>query len=895
MNRRQDFGDLLRGYRRASDLTQEDLAERAGISVRGLSDLERGVSRAPHRDTILLLADALKLDGVERDRFLATARRLVAGTSSHSREAPSTDHAGFPDEPTPFIGREAEIAALCELLLQPQVRLVTLTGAGGTGKTRLSLRVARALLDDFPDGMYFVPLASVGDAALIPSAIGSALGMKEDSDRPLLDVLVEGIQEKQVLLVLDNFEHLVSGAAMLAYLLDACSMVKVLVTSRTVLHLTREYGWEVPPLSLPDSMEPLSVQDLSRAESVVLFVDRARAASAGFVLNEENVPAVAEICRRLDGLPLAIELAAARVRLFPPQALLTRLSHKLKLLTAGPRDAPHRQQTLRNTIDWSYALLDMHEQHLFARLAVFTGGCTLEAAEAVCGKDLGVDVLDGMASLVEQSLMGQEEKPEGTPRYQMLETIREYALERFEEREEGQELRRHHVAYFVTFAEAIETEIGGSHQSATLEQVETDHDNIRAALAWSLEGTGTEIAEGLRLAAAIQRFWVIRGYLAEGRSWLEQLLMASDRQVNAGPARAKALYAASSLAFRQGDLDRADELGTESLVCFRHLGEQASMAAALNILALVAEQRADFDLAATRLEESLHLRRELGDKRGIAIALANLANIAHERCDYSRAMELTEKSLALRREINDAWGIASALGNLANAAQMQGDYPRALVLGEESLARFRDLKDQIGIALCLVNLACVDRDRGESARATSLAEQSLGISRGIGYKDGIALALVTLGDVACDGGEYGKATAYFEDALAAFREMADNHGIPNSLMRLAYVNAAQGDDRRALDLYQESLRGFQAVGDRLGAATSLEGIAAILANESQPELAARILGAAASMREAIGAPIPLVDRPRVERTLKVIEAALGAQGLAEEKEAGKAMAPYNCA
>ena len=497
-----------------------------------------------------------------------------------------------------------------------------MTGPGGTGKTRLSLQVAAEVVEEFPDGAWFINLAPISDPTLVASAIAQTLRVTETAGTSLVESLQSALRNKSLLLLLDNFEQVLPAAPLVADLLAAAPGIKILVTSRASLGLYGEHDLHVPPLQLPDPKHLPSLDRLSQYEAVRLFIERAQAAKEDFAVTNENAPAVAEICVRLDGLPLAIELAAARVRLLPPRALLQRLSSRLKLLTGGGRNLPARQQTLRGAIDWSYSLLNPAEQTLFARLAVFVGGRTVDAVEAICNAagDLPIDPLDGVGSLLDKSLLRQEEGPDGEARLVMLETIHEYARERLDVSGEGAALRRQHLAYFLALAEQAEPELRGAAQVAWLHRLETEHENLRAALQWAL-GTG-EAELAVRLASALAWFWEQRSYLSEGRQWLATALALPHAVAPA--VRAKALVGAGLLAFRQGDYAHATSLSEASLARYRELGDQQGMAGALANLGTVATEHRDYARARALLEESLELSRTLEDDEGIARALNHL-------------------------------------------------------------------------------------------------------------------------------------------------------------------------------------------------------------------------------------------------------------------------------
>ena len=499
----------------------------------------------------------------------------------------------LPLQPTPLVGREREVEEVAERIRSEEVRLLTLTGPAGTGKTRLALQAGGDLLEEFEDGVFFVALAAITDPELVPSTIAGPLGVKESAAQPLTETLKSFLQEKHLVLVLDNFEQVLEGARVVGELVSACPKLKVLVTSRTPLRLYGEQEYPVPPLALPDPKVLPPVKVLTQYEAVRLFVERAKAVKADFSVSNENAPALAEICARLDGLPLAIELAAARVRMLPPQKMLERLGDRLRLLKGGARDLPTRQQTLRGAIDWSYELLEEYEKTLFGRLSVFAGGRTLEAIETVCDPEGDLDALEGIESLLEKSLLRQEEGPGGEPRYVMLEIVHEYAREKLEESGEAEEARRRHAEFFLGLAEETETEMRGPEQATWLDRLEAEHDNLRGALSWALERGGPEL--GLHLAVAFWWFWEARGYFDEGRRWLEQALAKGSR---ASSARAKALDGVGWLAFNLGDIDRAVAAAEEGLKLRAQVELEASAAASLlRILGIAAEIRGDYERA----------------------------------------------------------------------------------------------------------------------------------------------------------------------------------------------------------------------------------------------------------------------------------------------------------
>jgi predicted ATPase len=704
-------------------------------------------------------------------------------------------HSSLPAQPTPLVGRDRELDEVLALLRSPAVRLLTLTGPGGTGKTRLGLQAATELTDEFEDGVFFVALAAIADVALVAPTIARALGLAEGSNQPPEELLEGYLRDRQTLLVLDNFEHILASAALLDALLSAASGLKVLATSRTPLGLYGEHEYPVPPLSLPVPGSLPSPDRLARYEAVRLFVERARAVRPDFSLTEENAGAVAEICKRLDGLPLAIELAAARIKLLPPQAMLSRLGNRLKLLTSGARNLPERQRTLRNTIEWSHELLEEGEKALFATLAVFSGGSTLEATEAVCDPEGGlpVDVLEGISSLLDRSLLRQEEGPEGEPRFAMLETIHEFASERFEASNEVEKLKERHAEYFLALSEEAEPQLREPEQEAWFERLELEHNNMRAALTWAIEQRNSEL--GLRLAGALWRFWWMRGYFDEGRRWLDEVLAEGGGTL---PARLKVLDGVSWLANAQGDLDRAEEAAEEGLRSSDEAGIEGSVAASFRgTLGDVAQNRGDPEKAKRLFEESVRLYREAKDRWGVAWALGGLGNLFNVREDYERAKELYEEGLALSRELGQSELQSAYLISLGHVSLLEGDFERAIALNEEAAALHQERGRRGGLEFALDNLGWAALLHGDHDRAETIHKESLALCRDLGDK---YIGAESLEGLACAAGarrEDERAARLF-GAAWALREAVGYRLVPRErALREPYLLAARASAEEA--------------------------------------------------------------------------------------------------
>ncbi len=737
----------------------------------------------------------------------------------------------LPVELTSFIGREREIAELKRLL--GTTHLLTLTGIGGAGKTRLALQVAAEVLDTFAEGVWLVELAPLSDPGLIPHMVAAALGVREEPGRTVLESLVDFAGPKSLLLMLDNCEHVISASAHLVNtLLRACPSVRVVATTREPLGIAGELTYRVPPLSLPESGLQDPFELLIRSEAVRLFVDRATFVNPGFKVTALNGLAIAHVCRQLDGIPLAIELAAARVKVLSVEQIAARLDDRFQLLTGGSRLGLHRHQTLRAAIDWSYDLLSDKERALLRRVSVFAGGFGLDAAEAICaGHGIAPrEVLDLMTQLVDKSLV-LVETPAGGARYGIQETIRRYGQEKLLEAGEQTGFLARHRDWYLALAERAEPELQGPEQQRWIRQLEAEHDNLREALAFSLEGPLGE--QALRLAATLWWFWHVRGYLSEGRTWLSKALAGSPGADER--ARARALYGAGFLAWRQGEFDQAQALG----------------------------------------QKSLDVSRALGNQLGMASAISLLEHIARAQGDYAGAAALAERSLAMFREMGDTWGIATALVIVGNAARFLGNYARAREALEEGLELFRTLSDASGTAAALHFLGLVARDQGDYARADAVVRESLQLSRETGDTSRIAFSLHSLGLIARDQRNYAQAETLFQESLALFRELEDTWGITTALVSLGVTARLRGDDTRAAELLQESLRFRRGLGDKAGIAECLEDLAAVSVPRGDPQRAARLLGAAEALRTSIGVELPPTHQAECKRIADAARKQLG--------------------
>ena len=764
----------------------------------------------------------------------------------------------LPIQPTPFIGREKEVAALIQLLQRPGVRLVTLSGPGGVGKTRLALQVAAELCDDFTDGVFIVALAPINAPEQVVVAIAQTLGINESSDLPLFSLLEAALKGKQILLLLDNFEQVVEAAVVLAEMLAACPRLKILVTSRMRLQVRAEHEFIVPSLSVPTQKQLPDLKTLSHYEAVALFIERAQTMKPDFSVTNANAPAVAAICAHLDGLPLAIELAAARIKHFSPQTLLVRLEQGLSVLSGGARDLPARQQTLRGAIAWSYDLLSSQAQKLFRHLAIFVDGWNLEAAEAICMArgGLAADMLEEMASLVDKSLLRQEEQAEGETRFWMLQTLREFGLEQLAKSGELDATRQAHAEYYLRLAEEVEPSLLATEQARWTARLDQEHENLRAALFWLLAqaGTGSEQSKQqaertLRFCNALLWFWAVRGYIREGQAFLDQAL-ASGESVPAA-MKAKAFYGAATLAFFVDDVERTERLGSQSLILFRELGDKAGIADALFILGSSAWARAEYMLAQPQLAEAAALYQEMGEQWKRGRCLTQLARISTVQGKYDQAQELLKQGLALYQALGDGERLGWVL------------YLHARLL-------FLSGRDTLAV-------------RG-------LVEQSLSLLQEIGNPWERAYSLVLLGQfILHQEGDPAQARAIFEESRSLLKEAGDSGGMSEAMLGLASVSTMQSNFVTARDLYQEVFSILQRIHYQELISPCLEGLASVAAEQGEFAWAARLWGAAEALREAISTPIPPVYRPDYERAVAKARAQPGDEAFVRAWDEGRNM------
>jgi predicted ATPase/serine/threonine protein kinase len=744
---------------------------------------------------------------------------LSGAASAKTERADPPNNLSKQTAPQRLIGREKEIAAVVAILKQPEICLVTMTGIGGTGKTRLSKAVAHELLHEFTDGVFFVELDAIADAQLVAAVIAQALGVKETSGKTILENLQDFLRDKQMLLVLDNFEQLTDAAPQIADLLDAAERLKILITSRVVLRLSREREFVVPPLAAPSEISQISLADLGQFEAVRLFVERARQAKPNFVLTEENSQSVAQICVRLDGLPLAIELAAARVKILSPGQILTKLENSLRLLTGGSRDLPARQQTMRAAIEWSYQILGENEKRLFRLLSVFAGGFTFEAAESVVVQanlesdgQPAIEVLDDITSLIEQSLLVSKEQPDGTIRFRMLEVVREFASEFLEKCGESEIVNRSHAEYFLQLAEEAEPRLQSEDSAVWLDRLEEEHDNLRAALRWSLE---RDCAVAARVAASLRSFWTFHTHLTEGRTFLKAALEKCPE--NLSSVRFKMLTGLAILSRYHGDHETARKSYEEGLATGKAAGDLRQVALASRGLGLTIYGQGDTAAARKFIEEGLKISRELNDQTGIAYSLNILGDWARTEEDYAAALPLFEESLAIFKQLGLSQAVTETANNLAAAAYGSGNFAVARAHFAEALTMAQKLRDKISVSSSLDGFAALAAEAGDIERAASLAGAAERLRESIGYENEPAerrFREAYLEKTRADVSEDAFAAAYEKGRLMQ----------PEEVVSLAFGEFFKTDERKGKTetVRDEMVTAFKTEGDgdSIGAKTS---------------------------------------------------------------------------
>jgi predicted ATPase/transcriptional regulator with XRE-family HTH domain len=819
---------LVRQWRIAAGLSQEALAERSGLSANGIAQIETGKRTVPRASTLRMLADALEL-GAEQRHDLALAARPGAGVRNTEDRSgsPKVARASVPIAPTPLVGRSEEIVDVTRLLRDGGLPLVTLTGPGGVGKTRLALAVATAWMAGSPGTAAWVELASLTMPDLVPGAVARSAGVPDNPARPVVDTLVDALRDRHLLIVLDNCEHLLPAVRALgARLLEQCPEVRVLATSRAPLRLTGERLYPVSPLTLPDPQRVPALAELATIEAVALFVQRARAARPDFALTERNADAVAGICRRLDGLPLAIELAAARLRVLSAAALQGLLEERLRLLVGGPADAPARLQTLRAAVTWSHDLLTPHQQRIFRHLGVFAGGGTLAAIAAVTGDDDPLGTLEAVEGLVEQSMVVRSEQPDGEVRLDMLETFRAFALEQLGRHGETNEARSRHAACFLALAESLEELVDGPGHAMTVARLEVEHTNLLHALSWIADHGPPERA--LRLASAMMPYWHASATLSEANAWLERALEL-DPEASPSAPRATALVAAGQAALLAGDFDRArSRLGDGIEMARSHRAQDAEMRG-LYWLGCAALFRGEFDEGREHSEMCLARAREAGASRLASAALWSLGFIAMCLGDHDAARRQLAESLSLAREVGSPTLGAYVLCELANLDYRQGHFALA-------------------------------RERAAEARA---------MGRETGHQGTTGQALGLLAEVSRAQGDWVGADRYGEEHVSTLRPGGAGIQLAWALRNLAYAEMETGAPARAAGLFSESLAMFLDQGTTLGIASNLTGIASLAARDEKPARAERLVAAVKAMLDDADLALAPADAIAFERAAEM--------------------------
>lgn len=801
--------------------------------------------------TLIDLGEHRLKDLVRPERLYQVRANGLSDSFPPLRAAGRISRSNLPARATRLIGRDEDLDSIQALLLRDDVRLLSLTGTGGTGKTSLAVEVATRCEARFADGAVFVPLAPVHEPALATDAIAQALGVEARARQEIGEAIADHLRDRRLLLVLDNFEHILDAAPLVAALVNACPHITVLVTSRFALRLSMEREFPVPPLRMPDRSASLATARLQAYPAVELFVQRAVAVKPGFGLDDDGAVAVAEICNRLDGLPLAIELAAARIKLFSPRALLARLDRRLELLSGGARDLPDRHRTLRHAIGWSYDLLEPGEQAVFRRLAVFAGGCTVESAEAVCAAAGGpaLPAIDGIAALIDKSLLRQDPGEEDEPRFVMLETVREFALEKLEEANEAQVTRQAHADFLIALAGAAAPELRAEKQHIWLPRLERERDDFAAAFAWIVETGDTHRA--LRLAAALCRFWIIRGLHKEGRRHLRAVL-GLPRDHDDAPLRARVLSGSAILAYEQADLVEATSQLQATLDHFRTVGDAKGIAETLNHLGWVSLYSGDVEQSRALSEEALAIHERRGDNHGIARSLTNLGGLSLQLGELERSRDLYERALELRRLENDARSVAYGKLNVCWALIRLGEVARATALATEAERALRSLGDNQILAFACYLLGEAKLEAGNPAEALPHLEESVILSREITQTTTLGVTLSSVAEALGRTGQLDRAIELAREAVTLFDQNRTYIWQCICLTVLGDVLRMAGRTGEARDVFFRmvdfalDLRMHPYVADALARLAVLE------AEASHPEAALRLIGASRSERAVTG-------------------------------------------
>ena len=800
----------------------------------------------------------------------------AAAFSARSQPAARSDLAPrahrVPSSPGSLIGREWEISAACKLLRRDSVRLVTLTGPPGTGKTRLSLAIAEQMQLELTHGACFVPLALISDPTLVIDEIAQTLDVVEATNRSLFAAVQTYLNDKQLLLVLDNFEQVIEAASVVGDVLGAAPQLKVLVSSREPLKIYGENEFPIPPLTVPSVKDRLPIDELKMYSAIELFTQRAQASQPTFELSDENADVLTHICTRLDGLPLAIEMAASRIKWISPEKLLEQLNQHLPALAGSTRDRAPRQQTLRSAIDWSYDLLDASLQHLFDLCGLFASSFDVEAMNAVSGY---ADASPLLQELVEKSLLKYSIEADGTARYSMLEMMHAYAHEQLATNHQLARAQQLAAVHYLTVAEQMQHKMSGPEEHDALDRLEREHDNLRAASHWAGEEHDSE--KFVRLCCALVTFWLVRGHWIEGQHWTEQALTRASAAAitpDQQRLRASALYAAAQLAENRRHPDVTRALYDERLQLCRELNDQTGIAESLSGLARVASAQGDYALARTHFEGSIDLFQTIDNRVGLAAALNSLGYVAYVQQGDAEARKHCEESLALRRALGDQRGIAAALNSLGYLAAMRADYDSARRLYEESLALRRKIGDRNGISRSLNNLGVIASDQADYVAARRYYSEGQAMDRELGDRRGMAITLINLGNVAYHLGEWEMARSQYEESSAILEELNDQRNIAIVLNGLGNVALKQGDMETARQFIQRSLASRRALGDQSGLLHTLASMMAWLAAFGSSERAAQLAGAIVSLRATLNVHFDVPEQAWFDQTLAAVRAKL---------------------